>query len=725
MHTSSAGAEEVSTAECGDIVAADQGRSRQINLVLDDSGSMFRDFNAKVPLNRWSHAKYSLGVFTALMGPRDSLNVYRLSDFSGRNSSEVAYLELAGANNPNMNIERIDAMEMQGRETPFAAVDGAFTNLQTSGAEEKWLVVLTDGKFRTSVGGGEPREIEQSELRGLVEEFAKNGREQDIRIAYLALGQDIPTVASQPKLRIYGEQARNTEDLLGRVEKFANQIFGRDELPESVFMSTNPPMAEIDIDMEEMIVFSQGPDIEIGPLQTQAGNVDPSTSVDVRWSQNPFQVKRNGQPVDSIPDQGLEGQVAYFGEVPKGAVGFSITNARTGIPTAFYRPQVRLGYELRSTEGEPVRAASVEAGEYSVIYGFQDVDCNFVESRLLGDVQYLDTSIKVGDEVIAEGFDSGDVINFPEGEAEIEIVASYLQGTLVAPAPFSRTFLKPAFISRMVSSEKKFKATEMNEFQADDAAIPLEYTIIEDGISRLPDADEWAALDPSEFDIESASNLDFDLKKLDEPGQLLLRARAPEGDILKGTTGDIEATVRGSYAADRPDLFAEETVQFQVEDDISAWDRFKDWFASMGWKLLLALLALATLLGYVFKRRFSRNMKTRPEITGTPRMVGMTALQDRGKFDASGVRKLIPFIANTATMSYVPAGTTGFRKLKLKAGPGKSMIVTNWKEIAERDNVEINGTPLNAETRRPPRFGAGATITAATPQMTYEMTPNI
>jgi hypothetical protein len=720
-----ASAEESESTQCGAIVAADQGQSRQINLVLDDSGSMFKDFKTNTILNRWSHAKYSLGVFAALMGPRDLLNVYRLSDFAGRNSSERPELELAGANNSILNVQLIDDMAMQGRGTPFVAVEGAFTDLQASGAQEKWLVVLTDGKFRVPGDDGNERDIEQDELRGLIKNFAEEGRDQDIRIAYLALGRDIPTVASQPKSRIYGEEAQDTEKLLGRVEKFANQIFGRDELPDSVFTSSNPPTADIDIDMEEMIVFSQGSNIEIGPLQTQAGTVNPTTSVDVKWSDNPYEVKGpGGGPVPSVPDQGLQGQVAYFGQVPKGTVGFSIVNARTGIPTVFYRPQVRLGYELRTPDGEAVRGTAVEAGDYAVTYGFQDVECNFVDSELLGDVQYLSTSITVGDQVVAEDFKSGDVITFPEGKADIEIVASYLQGTIV-PGVFTSTFLKPALMSRMVAAEAKFKVSDMADFQADSAAISLEYTVIEDGVSRLPDAGEWAALDPKTFEIESKSNLDFDLKKLDEPGQLLLRARAPEGNVFDADTGKIDATVRGSYAADRPDLFAEETVQFQVEDDISAWDRFKNWFATIGWKILVGLLLLAILLGYLFKRRFARNVRPRPEITGTPRMVGMTALQDRGRFQVNGLRKVLPFVANTATLSYVPAGTPGFRKLKLKAGPGKSMVVTNWKEIAERDNVEINGTPINAEMRKPPRFGSGGTITAATPQMTYEMTPNI
>jgi hypothetical protein len=724
-----ASADDAAADQCGDIVAADATGFRQINLVLDDSGTMFKDFASDTLMTRWSHAKYSLGVFAALMGPGDVLNVYRLSDFVGRDQTRTAALVLSGSDSAISNVGQIDALEMKGLGTPFEAVDGAFGDLQTSGIQEKWLVVLTDGKFRVPGPDNKDRDIEQSELRDLIQGFARDGADQGIRIAYLALGEDIPTVADQPRLGIYGKQARNTEDLLGQVENFANLIFGRDELPDSVFTSRNPARANIDIDMAQMIVFSQGPNIDIGPLQTNAGAIPPLTSVDVKWSPNPYQVTRlvRGQrePVLSVPDQALEGQVAYFGEVPNGQVEFAIANARSGIPTVFYRPQVRLGYQLRDVNGNEVRGNAVEAGDYTVTYGFQDVNCNFVDSPLLGKVEYLSSSIEVDGQVIATDFKSGDLITFPEGQAEISLLASYLQGTRV-PGNFSPVFLKPALPSRIAATDITYQVSTMEDYPPDSAAIPIKYTIIEDGVERLPDADEWAALDASTFKVDPVdNNLEFDLKKLDEPGQLLLRARAPDGDVFKAKTGLIEATVSGSYVANRTDLYAEETVQFEVEDDLSTWDRFKNWFATSGWKWLLALLALATLLGYLFKRRFSRSVESSPEITGTPMTVGRTSINDQGSFKVNPFRRILPFFANTATLTYAPAEEFAFAEMKLKAGPGKSMVVTNWRELAERDNVAINGEQINEDTQRAPRFMPGSIITASTPQMTYELIPNV
>ncbi len=113
-----------------------------------------------------------------------------------------------------------------------------------------------------------------------------------------------------------------------------------------------------------------------------------------------------------------------------------------------------------------------------------------------------------------------------------------------------------------------------------------------------------------------------------------------------------------------------------------------------------------------------------PMIVGTPRQIGISSEESYGKFRKNTIRAWMPFVADTATLSYIPPGVFGFRPMKLKAGPRKTMVLVNWKQIAEKDNTEINGTPLGEDTTRAPSFGASAQITANTPQMTYELTPN-
>ena len=59
-------------------VFADAGTSKTINVVFDDSGSMYENGET-----RWCKAKYALEVFASMMGPNDRMNVFCM------NGSEV------------------------------------------------------------------------------------------------------------------------------------------------------------------------------------------------------------------------------------------------------------------------------------------------------------------------------------------------------------------------------------------------------------------------------------------------------------------------------------------------------------------------------------------------------------------------------------------------------------------------------------------------------------
>lgn len=49
-----------------------------INVVYDDSGSMYRTDSV---VDTWCQAKYSMEVFAAMLGEKDTLNVYYMSDY--------------------------------------------------------------------------------------------------------------------------------------------------------------------------------------------------------------------------------------------------------------------------------------------------------------------------------------------------------------------------------------------------------------------------------------------------------------------------------------------------------------------------------------------------------------------------------------------------------------------------------------------------------------------
>lgn len=713
---------------CGRPIAPEESAPKQINLVLDDSGSMFHEEKGTKPLDRWSKAKYALEVFAALMNSQDTLSVYRLSDFATAQSSRQPVLRLSGRDAPESRVGQIREMELNGRGTPFLAVESAFNDLIKSPDQERWLVIVTDGEFDLQRG----ERLDENDLNERLRGFVKKARNQDaeIRVAYLAIGEGIPRVTPDRSLGIISENAPNADQLLLRMNALADQVYGRRDIQLSRSGVWAP--GSDSIELAQAIVFAQGDGVSVGQqalVQSASGDKTSigGTVVDVTWSKNK-PVERQGELIQAVPDQSLQGQVGFFQGVPRGEVSFDIQNAAQDVPIQiFYRPQVALGYQLFDpVSGEKVSTAEPVEGEYRVDFFFSDSECNELVSGLLGERAVDQVRIFQGDSLITSEVQSGDVVDFAKGEVFFDLAGTYLDGVPIANStPLSRRFQQRTLPGGMLAEPTSYLVSDMSEFPPAEKQIPLRYFIIEDDVERVPTPEEWATLDPETFTFNHDSNLEFAVEKSAIPGDLSLLVRAPEGDVYAATTGEIDVTVQGSYIPGQTEDVAEASVRLDVVDDLSPWDRLARWLATTGWKILLGLLLLAVLLGYLLKRRFSKRVRKKPEINGTPRTVGMTAIQDRGKFEVNGARRLLPFVANTATLSYVPAGTAGFKKLKLKAGPGKSMIVTNWKEIAERDNVEINGTPLNAETQRPPKVGPGSTITAATPQMTYDLTPNI
>lgn len=716
-------AAETDSGFCGATAQYVEGLPKQINLVLDDSGSMFHTSRGTELLDRWSKAKYSLEVFAALMGPDDSLRVFLLSNFDDARDARTPIVELSGAQSGTQRAEAIREIDLRGERTPFLAVEAAAEDLENSNAPEKWLVVITDGKFEVAQGEilNEAAQLDER-ARALVRAAQDKGTA--INIAYLAIGQDIPVLTEDRGLGIYSVQATNDQQLSLKMNELADRVFGRDAL--DLPASGSWDQGDDSVDMQQMIVFAQGAGVQISPTaETVNGPTQASDVVDVSWSENP-PVRLDGRDIPATPDPSLEGEVAFFENLPRGPIQFDINGARADVPVrVFYKPLVTLGYKLIDESGQSVEVAEPVAGTYSVEYGFLDRECNFVQSSLLGDQQVNQVTISNGGQVIAENFASGALIDFPKGEATFDLSGTYLDGVQIVNPEATRTrvFAQPPLPGEMRAAAASYKVSELGEFPPVAQQIPLEYSVVEGGVKRAPTQEEWDQLDPTTFTYEHDSNLEFEVQKDREPGQLSLLVRAPEGDVFAADTGDIDVTVRGSYLPSQSGTLAETTVPIEVVDDLSFWDRLVNWFKTIGWKLLLALLLLLLLIGYLTKKRFSKKVKRRPTITGTPKSVGVTAIEDRGKFQAGGFRKFLPFVANTATLSYVPPGTVGFRTMKLKAGPRKSMVVTNWKEIAEKDNVEINGTPLNSETKRPPKLSPSGTITASTPQMTYELTP--
>lgn len=714
------------TDECQSLAAEEQETPVQINLVIDDSGSMIFDSSkASAGLEeRWSFADYSMQVFVALMREPDLMKIYRLSDFDTEDSTQPdkarVYLResvatIKGSEATQDRVDKVKDIDFQGGKTAYGAVDAAFQDLKTSKAEGRWLVILTDGEFID----GSKKKIKASQVEADLKRYAEKGSEGQpaINVVFLSLGDDA-NIESDPTNNFFTAHAATSEQLLGKLNSFSNQIFGRQvgDLGRDGTWEADIPMSRVDI-------FAQGQGVEVGPAQEGSVQIRPVVA-SVRASDNREVVfKRVGRITPKVKTS-LQGVVASFPEIPAGEVTFDVTNSED--TSLFYTPNVFFGLRLTNDKGETFTLepnGEVSSGKYQVDYGFMTADCEFVSNSPLLKVSEMNATLSYPGKDPEEIKDKG-TIELTQGNATLNAQAVFLGGS---PVNKSVPLVVIAAATSRVEARDlagSFNASELTEFPPPSEGLRVQFVIVEETGDRIPTEEEWKTLDEEDLTYSTDASMEFEIIKDSEPGQITLLPRAPGGDIYEATTGTVEVEVGATKGIQGADTVTPGVVSFEVVQDYSSWDKFKDWFQKSGWKWLLFLLLLILIAGYVFKKRFSKKMKRRPSIAGTPSQVGTVPVQDTGKFKVNGGRKFLPFVADTATMSYVPSGTSGFRSFKLKAGPRKSMTVMNYKLIAEKENVEINGNPLDKDTKRPPILSTTSTITATTPTMSYECTPN-
>lgn len=690
--------------ECGTGVNAQPERRRQVNLVIDDSGSMF--FDGTTALDRWSNAKYSLEVFAAMMGEDDTLNVYRMSDF-GEGATAGPLVSMRGGEPASDRVAKIHAIQLQGGGTPYAPVPVAAADLALGSAPDKWLVILSDGEFNDRATA----EV-QSDLTRFAAEGTANGSR--LQVAFLAIGPDAPTLTNDPAAGVFFEAAPQTAELLGKMTAFSNMIFARTLLPQSSPGQLNP-----DVDLDQVLVFAQGADVKIGALTTAGTALQPESRVQVSWVKNQDALV-DGAKVPAVPNEALRGTLASFVDVPAGTSVVDIQGAQT--VDVFYSPHVAFGIELTDAEGARVDAEKIVGGEYTVNFGFMNADCEFIESDLFGDVEYSAEVIQNG-ELVAESFAPGDVITLQRGDAQFAVKARYLEGK-TSEAVIDLHVLRPAKPTAFRSEPTSFAVSKLPELQAPEGALRLHYAINENGTTTEFGTEEWASFSADSFTVTSTEpGLDFEISVGEEPGAVFLVPRAPGGDIYEAATGEIPVSIEASHVYDEQLNESQYDTTLTITDDISFWDRAVDWFAKTGWKWLLALIVLIWVLGYVFRRRLPKKMRQRPLVDYRPKALGGRRAQFDAKFERNRGGLLIPYAPETGTIK-PPSAMRGMPALKIKAVGGGRFDVTNWKSVAANGRVSFDGEQLTKETTKVRSLRGSSVVTVASPEGSYDMQLN-
>lgn len=362
--------------------------SRAIAIVFDNSGSMYMNQN-----KAWCRATYAIEVFASMMNEGDTLQVYPMYEVtvSGKTYTSQNPFSVSGGG---------DTSVIQSMYTPFAGdtpietIGDAYNGLRKTAADEKWLIVLTDG----AVFYENDEELKGSRTKERLEEVLAEYN-QDVNVLYLGIDPVavIPEVDANSAYQYYTDKAADSADTLTKLTEMCNMIFGRDVLKNAGSQMT------FDVSMKKLILFVQGRDISGVTLKNSSGASvgSPSQEYSPRYgTQGAGTVsKTTGAPLSFSVDDSLSGYIAiYDTELDAGTYTLSYSGDVTNV-SVYYEPDVDLAGSLTDEYGTVMTESSeLYPGTYFINFGLVDKNGEMTTSDLLGKTSYKVTYSVDGEE---------------------------------------------------------------------------------------------------------------------------------------------------------------------------------------------------------------------------------------------------------------------------------------------------------------------------------------
>ena len=351
--------------------ATKQQKSRAIAVVFDNSGSMYIDRNTM----GWCRATYAMEVFAAMMNDGDQLLIYPMWPIQlGKTGSSMTSLTINGPDEAS-KIREIYTPFANG--TPFAAAKDAYAGLMAANADEKYLIILTDGVFDTPT----------YQVSEFLDDYAK-----EVNVMFLGIGGSAQLPQVSDSTRQYYDKAATSEDVLAKLSAMCNRIFGRDEL------ACKNNQITFDVSMNKIIVFVQGEGID---------NVSLSGGIKVSEHATKYSELGRGGPFGI--DTSLQGMLVTYESLDAGTYDISYTGNADNV-CVYYEPDVDLSIQLVDADGVVHDTGDdLPAGSYRLEYGLVDKYGVPTTSDLLGNQNYDLTYIIDGTPYAVADDNSGSV----------------------------------------------------------------------------------------------------------------------------------------------------------------------------------------------------------------------------------------------------------------------------------------------------------------------------
>lgn len=678
--------------------------SRCINLVYDDSGSMVR--TDSIYVDTWCQAKYAMEVFAAMLGENDTLNIYYMSDYT-EDTSAPPKISLRGSHDSAVtesNVAQIHNLVTDASYTPFRSVEKAYMDLMSAQTDEKWLVVLTDGEFNNTTN---------TKVENYLKKCVSDGKTKTVMFA---MGPNAASITPDERNNVFFYKAENSVDIPAKLTSVCSRIFQNNALE----FDTASRTVSFNIPMSELIVFAQGENVSIGSISSSDGEkTSPSSNVKVKYSTDATTDKKYSKSKIQVATN-LRGCVAtYAASFAPGTYNLDISGADT--VEVYYKPDVAIAaYLYDNDNNEVTQQKNITAGKYRLEFGFINGTTGekITDTSLLGNIRY-DAVIE---NICADGNDSvtpieyGDMVSISQGQLNIDVTANFLDYNTVN-AKLSFTVYGNNDLIFAITQKPVYKLDKSGFSNADE---PMLLTVKISGSGGPRD------LTPEELEllgipkVESSSSIgEFRVEKASAPGTYNIYPTLKNNDPYQTKGGITNISVSGEFV--KGDSTAEGILvdEFEIEDEISAAERIKNWLEKNGLKLAISLAALVLVCGYIppFKKYLPRKLKRAPFIECRAEKVGVKDRESHGKYKRSLISTLIPYKAETGVVTFSPSPYK--KTAKLRAAGGNGMYITNANVFAGKQEITFNGMSIEENRKKPYRISGNSSISLRSPEYTY------
>jgi len=667
--------------------ATSNAPNRVINLVYDDSGSMIETGGNLV--DTWCQAKYAIEVFAALLGENDTLNIYVMSDYSSPK------LILKGQDGASANVGKVHSMVTRAGNTPFDSVRKAYNNLKDTKADEKWLVVLTDGEFQN--------------IDNIDAYFSQ--KSPDVKVMFLGMGPQADGITANESNGIYYKEAKTNSEILKQVTDISTQIFNSDRLQ----VNTSSKSFSFDVPMSELIVFAQGANVKISGIKNADGKVFSSstTPVTVKYSEKPATNYTN-----FIVSKDLLGSIATFkDDFVSGDYTVDVSGAET--IEIYYKPNVEIAAYLKDANGNEVTdLTDLEAGEYIIEFGFVKGGTSerVSQSKLLGNVTY-EAKVTNNGTTHEKTYASGDKIALDEGSLSINVTARYLKYNTVS-TQLDYTIFKNKNISYEIVESPNY-IVKSNGFEQIEPIV-VKATIDNKDFTQ----EQWDTIGVPTVTLADKQDFkmgDFKVEKTETPGTYYIYPSLRGGTPSSGTYSDCDLKIDYNEKHGNETWSGTNKLPIKMQDERSWIERNRDLFI----KLLILGILLFLIIGYLpfVKHYLPKSLKKKPYVKCVPEELGAERKDRNGSTEKSLISTIIPYIPQTGKIKYVPKGVTGAPALEVKGIKNRRMSITNIKSFVGKEYITFDGTTIKKDITKY-ETSAGVQIKVQKNGWTYHCTPN-